>query len=405
MALSKELQAEMIIHPRLKFAVFSSLASILVSLAGCSQSESHGGASPAPTAIKVRVAKPVVREVTDFMDYTGRTEPRESVEIRPRVSGYLTKVEFMGSLDSDIEKETLLFEIDDRPYVNALDAAKARLASAEAALKTSSAELERTQGLFDKGVVVKSELDRDIGRKAQADADILSARAGLKQAELDLEFTKIKSPISGLISKPNLTVGNLVTPATASLTTIVSADPIYVYFDLDEPTMLTIQQNIRDGKLATREEQQYQVLLGLANDKDYPYTGDLDFIDNRVDPGTGTIRVRGVFKNPKPERGSRPLSAGLFARVRVPLGKPHQAVLISERAVSRDQGKTFAFVVDAENTVTARPIRLGPVHDGLRVVLDGLKPEDQIIIDGLQRVRPGVKVDPVLKEMQVSEKK
>lgn len=390
---------------RCNVVILSSLASVVVTLSGCSQGESHGSASPAPTAIKVRVATPVLREVTDFMDYTGRTEPRESVEIRPRVSGYLTKVEFMGSLDSDIEEGKLLFEIDDRPYVNALDAAKARLASAEAALKTSSAELDRTQGLFDKGIVVKSELDRDFGRKAQADADILSARAGLKQAELDLEFTKIKAPISGLISKPNLTVGNLVTPATVSLTSIVSADPIYVYFDLDEPTMLTIQQNIRDGKLATREERQYEVLLGLANDKDYPYTGQLDFIDNRVDPGTGTIRVRGVFKNPKPERGSRPLSAGLFARVRVPLGKPREALLISERAVSRDQGKTFAYVVDTENTVTARPVRLGPVHDGLRVVLEGLKSDDQIIIDGLQRVRPGVKVEPVAREMQSSEKK
>lgn len=389
----------------IKVIVFSCLTTVIVTLAGCSQGESHGGASPAPTAIKVRVATPVLREVTDFMDYTGRTEPRESVEIKPRVSGYLTKVEYMGSLNSYVEEGTLLFEIDDRPYNNALESAKARLASAEAALKTSAAELDRTQGLFDKGIVVKSELDRDFGRKAQADADILSARAGLKQAELDLEFTKIKAPISGLISKPNLTVGNLVTPATASLTSIVSADPIYVYFDLDEPTMLTIQQNIRDGKLATREEGQYQVLLGLANDKDYPYTGELNFIDNRVDPGTGTIRVRGEFKNPEPERGSRKLSAGLFARVRVPLGKPHQALLITERAVSRDQGKTFAYVVDTENTVTARPIRLGPVHDGLRVVLEGLKPDDQIIIDGLQRVRPGVKVDPITKEMQASEKK
>jgi multidrug efflux pump subunit AcrA (membrane-fusion protein) len=162
--------------------VFSSLTSVIVTLAGCSQAESHGGASPAPTAIKVRVATSVLREVTDFMDYTGRTEPRESVEIKPRVSGYLTKVEYMGSLNSYVEEGTLLFEIDDRPYINALDSAKARLASAEAALKTSSAELDRTQGLFDKGIVVKSELDRDFGRKAQADADILSARAGLKQA-------------------------------------------------------------------------------------------------------------------------------------------------------------------------------------------------------------------------------
>jgi RND family efflux transporter MFP subunit len=372
---------------------------VALSLAGCGQGKSHGGAKPDEAAIKVIVATPVEQNVTDFMDYTGRTEAVESVEIRPRVSGYLTKVGFMGSLDSEVNEGDLLFKIDDRPYLNALESAKARLASAEAGLKTSSAELERTEALFKKGVVVQSELDRDIGRKAQSDADILGARAAINQAELDLEFTTIKSPISGLIGKPNLTVGNLVSPATQSLTSIVSVDPIYVYFDLDEPTMLTIQENIRDGKLPTSSEGEYKILLGLANAEGHQFTGKLDFVDNHVDPNTGTIRVRGIFKNPKPARGKRPLTPGLFARVRVPLGEAHPSLLITERAIGRDQGQTFLYVVDAENTVRLRKVRLGATHDGLRVVHGDITAKDQIVINGLQRIRPGSKVDPVVKSM------
>lgn len=372
---------------------------------GCGQQQTHGAAKPADTVVKVIVAHPVEHDVTDYMDYTGRTEAVESVEIRPRVSGHLTKVAFMGSLDSEVKQGDLLFQIDERPYQNSLESAEARLASARAALKTSAAELERTESLFKKGVVVQSELDRDVGRKAQSDADIQSAIAGLNQAKLDLEFTRITSPISGMISKPALTVGNLVSPATQSLTTVVSVDPIYVYFDLDEPTMLRIQKNIRDGKLPTREEGGYQVLLGLANDTGYPLSGVLDFIDNQVNPNTGTIRVRGIFKNPKPERGNRILIPGLFARIRVPMGDAHSSILISERAVGRDQGKSFVYVVGPDSTVSRRSIKLGAVHDGLRVVeppsegIDSVQSSDKIIINGLQRVRPGIKVDAILKPM------
>jgi RND family efflux transporter MFP subunit len=361
--------------------------------------------------IKVIVATPIEQDVTDYMDYTGRTEAVESVDIRSRVSGYLTKVEFMGSLNSEVKAGDLLFQIDDRPYKNALLSAEARVASAKAGLKTSSAELERTEGLFKKGVVVQAELDRDIGHKAQSDADILSSDAALSQAKLDLEFTSIVAPISGMISKPNLTVGNLVSPATQSLTSIVSVDPIYVYFDLDEPTLLQIQQNIREGKLASQEEAKYKILLGLTNDKGHPYEGTLDFVDNRVDPNTGTIRVRGIFKNPKPERGNRALLPGLFARVRVPLGEPHKALLVTERAIVRDQGKTYVYVVGTDNTVSRRSVRLGPLNAGLRVLksaepeseIGGIQAGEQVVISGLQRVRQGSIVEPIVKPMAGSE--
>jgi RND family efflux transporter MFP subunit len=384
-------------------SVLAVLAATVFMAAGCSGDTSHGGDKPAGAPVKVIVAKPVPQSVTDFVELTGRTESVEFVEIRSRVSGYLTKVVFTEGIDKEVAKGDLLFEIDPRPFENSLEAAKARKESADARVKTSGAELERTEGLFKKGVVVQSDLDRDVGRKAQADADLKEAIVAIKQAELDLEFTKIVSPISGRVSRPNLTVGNLITPATGALTTVVSVDPIYVYFDLDEPSFLRITKGIREGKLASQDEHDYAVQLGLANDSDYPFIGKLDFVDNRVDPNTGTIRVRGVFDNPKPERGGRPLTTGLFARVRIPLGKPHPALLISERAILRDQGQPFVYVVTAEKEVVYRRVQLGALHDGLRVVADGLKAADDIVVSGLQRVRPGVKVVPEEKSMNERE--
>ena len=189
--------------------------------------------------------------------------------------------------------------------------------------------------------------------------------------------------MSGRISRPLLTEGNLVTPSTGTLTSILSVDPVFLYFDMDEPTLLTLQKLVREGKLEGPETREIPLLMGLANDKDYSFRGKLDFVENRVDPNTGTMRVRGVFANPKPERGARSLAPGMFARVRLPLGEPHKALLVTERAIGRDQGQPFVFVVGSENEVVYRRVKLGPQHDGLRV-----------IADGLQRVRPGAKVDP-----------
>lgn len=375
----------------------------VLAASGCGKSPAQAGGRPADEVTKVLVATPVEQEVQDVMDYTGRLEAVESVEIRARVSGYLTHVAFMGSLSTEVKKDEVLFQIDDRPYRNSLAAAEARVASANAMLTTSAAELARTEGLFKKGVVVQAELDRDVGRKAQADAEILSAAAGLAQAQLDLEFTTIKAPIDGILSTPHLTAGNLVSPQTQSLTTLVSVDPIYVYFDVDEPTILRIQENVRSGKLPTRDEGTYVVRLGLANDTGHPYTGKLDFLDNQLDLGTGTLRVRGRFDNPKPERGSRPLTPGLFARVQVPLGAPRPSLLISERAIGRSLGKPFVYVIDGEKKVQTRTIQLGALHGGLRVVTEGLQSGDQVVISGLQRIRRGQTVEPILKEMTEAE--
>lgn len=350
---------------------------------------------PAPP-VKVEVALPVEKEVTDYRDFTGRVEAVDSVEIRPRVSGYLTKVDFDPTLDSGAEVKVgdLLFEIDARPYQIALDSARAQLASAEATLKTSTAELERTETLFKKQVVTQAELDRDVGHKLHAEAQIEAGKAAVAQAALDLEFTRITAPINGRVSRSIPSSGDLITPSSGKLTSIVSVDPIYVTFDMDEPTFLMVQHLFRQGQIKAAADMKLPVLVGLGNDEGYPFQGHVSFVENQVDPNTGTLRVRGLFANPKPEQGPRLLIAGLFARVRLPLGTPHQTILIPERAIGRDQGSPFVYVVNGDNEVVYRKVKLGALHDGQRVIQEGLDRGERIVVNGVQRIRPGIKVDP-----------
>ena len=370
-------------------------AAVLLTLtSGCEKANSAAEKKTAPP-VKVEIGSPTEKEVTDFQDFTGRLEAVDAVEIRARVSGYLKNIAFDPSIElgAEVKAGTLLFEIDDRPYQNSLGTATAQLAQAEAKFTTSSAELARTEELFKKAVTTQSELDRDTGAKLLSAAAIDGAKAAVAQAELDLEFTQITAPLSGRISRSLLSEGDLVTPSTGPLTSIVSVDPIHLYFDMDEPTLLKLQKLIRDGKLKSPSEGEIPVLLGLSNDQGYPFRGKLDFVENQLDPNTGTIRVRAVFANPKPERGPRPLAPGYFARVRLPLGEPHQAVLISERAIGRDQGQSFVYVVSPENEVVYRRVTLGALHDGQRVIADGLTAGERIVVNGLQRVRPGAKVE------------
>lgn len=377
-----------------KFWHWSVLALLLAPTTGCEKSNVAAEKKAAPP-VKVDVAAPTEKEVTDFQDFTGRLEAVESVEIRARVVGYLKKIAFDPSIElgAEVKEGDPLFEIDERPFQNTLATAEAQLAQATARQKTTSAELARTEELVAKKAATARDLERDVGMNAEAVASIQVATASIAQAKLDLEFAKITAPISGRISRSIPSVGDLITPTTGTLTSIVSVDPMHLYFDMDEPTLQKLQKLVRDGKLKGPMEGEIPLLMGLTTDDGHPYRGKLDFIENKVDPNTGTIRVRAVFSNPKSEKGPRPLAPGFFARVRLPLGEPHKAVLVSERAIGRDQGQSFVYVVNAENEVVYRKVKLGALHDGLRVIADGLAASERIVVNGLQRVRPGLKVE------------
>ena len=247
----------------------------------------------------------------------------------------------------------------------------------------------------------REEYDKIVGDHGVALASRVSAVAAVERARLNVGFSKVTAPVSGRISRTYVTVGNLVQAGDLTggtlLTTIVSVDPMYAYFDVDEHTVLRVKQLIREGKAKTPDDPDIPVWLGLANEDGHPHRGTVNFIDNQVNPKTGTLRVRGVFPN-KDEA----LSPGYFARVRVPIGAPHKALLVSERALDTDQGQKVVYVVDKDNRVTSRPVRLGALHDGLREITDGLKPGDRVIVNGLQQVRPGLTVEPNLVDMPTS---
>jgi RND family efflux transporter MFP subunit len=389
------------------FPMFLVLGPVLVS--GCRQAVQAERREANP-AVQVEVATPVVRRVTDFAEFTGQTVATDSVEIRARVTGFVDKVHFdqtpaqgvqgevIAPAPRDVTREVqqgeLLYEIDKREYEASLAAAQAEVAAAEAAQKKAEGDFNRQKALKDRGAASAEEFDRAVAAKSEADAQFLSAKSHEKQALLNLEFTRITAPIRGRISRSRVTAGNLVSADSTLLTTIVSVDPIYGEFDLDERTLLNLMQRIREGELSDTLER-YPVALALANENDFPHEGVLSFVDNQVDPGTGTIRMRAVFANPKTldDRG-RVLIPGLFARIRVPVSEPYDGVLINERAVGRDQGQTYVYLVDAQNEVVYRAIELGLPQGSLRAVKSGLKGGERVVVNGLQRIRPGVRVEP-----------
>jgi multidrug efflux system membrane fusion protein len=359
-------------------------------LSGCDSSPPVAETPPPP----VSVSQPLVREVIDYDDYEGRIAAVETVEVRARVRGHLVKVNFQ---DGQIVKEgDLLFEIDPRPYQAALDGAQAQLAGAEAALDLAKKEYERAASLLRSRAASREEVDVWVGKQGVAKADRLKAQAAVEEAQLDLDFAKIAAPIRGKTSRTQVTIGNLVNAGGGEtlLTTIASVDPMYVYFDVDERALLRYRQHFRKdpnegGAEPSVKDLKIPVHVALEGEEGYPHEGLIDFADNRVNPSTGTIQVRGVLPNAK-----RILDAGMRARVRVPVSDPHKSLLITERAVGTDQGRKFVYVVNDQNVAERRDVKLGRLSDGLQVVREGLKPEDWVIVNGIQRVRDGAKVEP-----------
>jgi RND family efflux transporter MFP subunit len=372
-----------------RFLLFS-IAVVLMLLLGCTQT------LPPPVLVPptVSVALPVEREVTDYEEFTGRTDAVNHVDIRARVSGYLVKVNFK---DGDVVNlGDLLYEIDPRPFQADLDMAKGELERLNAQKKLLDIQVDRYQKLAVKGAASQQDVDKYIAQQAENIGGIKTAQAKIEQAELNLGFTKITAPITGAISRTLLTVGNLINADSTLLTTIVSIDPMYAYFNVEEPTLLRVEKMIREGILKERVDK-VEVRMGLADDVDrqFPLSGILDFVNNTVDPQTGTILLRGTFPNPY-EFHRRPpvLTPGLFVRVRLNIGPPHPTLLIDQRAIGTDQGQKYVYVIDKNNKVVYHRVRLGQLFDGLQSIEDGLKPDERVVVDGLQRIRPGVEVKP-----------
>jgi len=367
------------------------LLSGALAASGCKQPPPPVPATPQA----VSVSHPVEREVTDYAEFTARIAAVESVEVRARVWGYLAKVNFKeGDL---VAKGDVLFEIDPRTYQAALDEAKAKVLQDRAQLAYHEADLHRYADLAPQGAASKSDLDKV---RAARDADLANIAAGeaaVASRQLDLDFTKVIAPISGRVSNYNFTVGNLIQSGNLGgplLTTIVSVDPMYANFDVDELTVQRVQQLIREGKLESNEQTDVPVWLGVGTEDGFPHQGTINFVDNQVNPRTGTLRVRGVFPN-----ADGALLPGYFARVKVPVSAPHKAVLVSDRVLDTDQGQKIVYLVSADNKVTVRPVRVGALHDGLREIAGGLKPGELVIVNGLQQVRPGATVEPTLVDM------
>jgi len=349
------------------------IAFATLAAAGCTSGQA-GSAPSSPPAPEVTAAKVLFNEVRDWADFTGRLEPVERVEVRPRVGGYVETVAFVEG--ADVKQGQLLFQIDPRPFKATVDRLRADRDRAAAELKLAHSTADRAQRLLDQRAISQEELEQRVSDVTVAEAKLASVGAALAAAELDLSFTHVTAPIAGRVSRAVVTAGNLVEPSSV-LTTLVSISPVYAYFDIDEQTYL---KHVGPNGNA-------DVNVGLIDEEGYPHRAKLDFVDNRVDASHGTIRARAVLDN-----ADGRLTPGLFARIRLVSPQQFTAAFVDDRAVGTDLGRKFVFVVDAENVVRYRPIETGRQIDGLRVVTSGLTPNDVVIVNGLQRVRPGVTV-------------
>jgi RND family efflux transporter MFP subunit len=361
-------------------------AAVLTAITGCSPSI----AQQAPPPPAVTVAAVEQKELVEWDEFTGRIEPVESVEVRPRVSGYIQKVDFQsGQL---VKKGDVLFEIDPRWHQAEYDRRRAEVEQARVRLENAKREADRTTQLLANKAISTEEADARQARYAEAKALASVAQAALDSASLDLEYTRVRAPIDGRVSRALLTEGNYVNGVAAGatlLTTLVSVDPIYVYADIDENSLLKFNALAQAKKLETNADGRIPVELQLADERDFPHLGHIESWDNRLDANTGSILLRGVFPN-----ADGRIVPGLFARIRVPLSERHSALLVEERAVGTDQAQKFVLTLSPTNTVAYRAVKLGPLYENKRVVRSGLEAGEKIVVNGMQRVRPGMPVLP-----------
>jgi RND family efflux transporter MFP subunit len=343
--------------------------------------------APATQPPQVTVAKPIVKNIVEWDDFIGRFEAMDDVAIRSRVTGYLNEVHFQ---DGDlVEKGDLLFSIDPRTFEAVLKESGARLDIARTLLDLAKQEFERASSLQPSGAIAQSVFDQRRQQLLAAQAELGGAEAALQQAQLNIDFTKVEAPISGRIGRKLISVGNLVNANDTVLTTIVAINPIYFYFDVDERSYIAYSRSALQGKGPSSRDIPFQVRMFIPGDPKENRTGSMNFVDNRVDGATGTVWGRALFDN-----SDLFLQPGMFGRISIPGSGNHPAVLIPDEAIGSDQDRRIVYVVESDNSISAKPVRPGPKIDGYRVVRDGLTGEEMIVVAGLMRVRPSMKVTP-----------
>jgi len=371
---------------------FFGIAFLLVLLAanGCRKAS-----APSQGALPVNVVTAIEKEVNEWDEFTGRLEAVEFVEIRPRVSGYITEIRFNAG--AIVKKGDLLYVIDPRPYQADFDRAAAEVERMDAQLKLAQIELNRAKELRDKNTISASEFDQKAATYQGSAAAKSSAEAAKNSAALNLEFTQIKSPIDGRVSDARITLGNLVQPGAGPesvLTTVVSVDPIYAKVDADENAVLKYVKLSGEGKRVSARTAKIPAWVELGNETDFPHEGYVDFVDNRLDPTTGTVRARVVLKNWNPNL----ITPGFFVRVRVAGATPYRAALVADRVISSQQGLKYAFVVKPDNTIERRNLETGSMFEGKRIVKSGLKDGEKVVSTRLQLLQAGMKVQPIPEE-------
>jgi RND family efflux transporter MFP subunit len=360
--------------------VFLILTGSVTWMAGCKNKQAAANTAPPPPT--VTVSRPTVKDVVHYAEFTGTTEAVESVVIRARVEGYLEQIHFTeGAM---VEKGALLFTIDDRPYQAKLDETLADLAIRRAELNLAQATRVRKENALRDNAVSEVDVIDARAELGKAEAGITAAKAAIRTAKLDISYTLVTAPISGRIGRRLVDVGNLVGAGERTqLATIVKDDPIYAYFTISERNWVRYQADRSSDDPET-------IYLGLSGSRDFPFAGRIDFIDNRVDATTGTIQVRGIFPNPQ-----RRILPGLFARVRIPVGATPGALLVSDSALGQDQQGRFLLVANQDNITEYRPVTIGDIVDGMRVIETGLKGDERVIVNGIQKARPGAPTSPM----------
>jgi multidrug efflux system membrane fusion protein len=387
-------KADMNVGLYLPWAIYLLFAIAVVTLAtGCTRTSAQQAAPPPP---QVTVASVIERDVTEWDEFTGRLQAVDSVDVRPRVSGLIAAVRFAeGTM---VHRGDLLFQLDARPFQAEVDRLRAELARAKATAQRADSELQRAERLRTENAISREEHDRRAAFAQESAAQTAAVEATLRSAELNLEFTQVTSPIDGRVGRAIVTEGNLVSsgPGEATLlTTVVSLDPVYAYFDADEQIFLKYSGAGAKGAGLRSRSAQLPIRMALSSDEGFPRVGHMDFLDNQLDGARGTIRARAVFRNTDGQ-----LTPGLFVRLRLAGTAVYKGLLIQDRAVGTDLSKKFVYVVGPKNDVQYREVMLGPIVDGLRVVHRGLDVGDSVIVNGLQRVRPGAQVTPVVEQME-----